>query len=486
MAVSFNKEVITEAIQEVLAETVSQMYVTPTNKKDIKDALKKKGVTDTSAVDKAKPGEVIAVEEDHHENPNDDSDMAKSQLYAIAKYALELLQMIKDGDPLDAWVQAKITKASDYIDAVQHYLEGEEYLDANQGESEEELAEGDYQARTKEDLVFQYLRDAWQFGALKGKDVNPDEELSIMADSLLANLPDYDASNVDEGIGNLLKKGIKGAVTNVPLPKESLLKVVDIKIEKLLQDGGNVIKIAQLKGFLEDKIEDGTITTIKPINAMIAKVETPSDEKSAFEKRLDKMRAQQNLKEDTLDEIKKAEFEKIKPGKELQLRGYGVVTVVANDGIVMKIKDSLDKVHTINLGQYNEKFLKEEDDVEPSKKDLKAAEKETGGKKTHFTPEAQNMHNVIKNKVTKIEKKIEARDDYKLDLAALKQYISKPEVRKALGAKHIKCMVSSIISETITEGVSCCGRCGRVHESAQDCKKPYISKDSLRHCKNKK
>ena len=130
--------------------------------------------------------------------------------------------------------------------------------------------------------------------------------------------------------------------------------------------------------------------------------------------------------------------------------------------------------------------LKEDDDVEPSKKDIKAAEKETGGKKTHFTPEAQNMHNIIKNKITKIEKKVEAGDDYKLDLAALKQYISKPEVRKALGAKHIKGMVSSIISETITEGVSCCGRCGRVHESAQDCKKPYISKDSPRHCKNKK
>jgi len=66
MAVSFNKEVVTEAIQEVLAEAVAQMYVTPTNRKDIKDALRKKGVTDTSSVDKAKPGEVIAVEEYHH------------------------------------------------------------------------------------------------------------------------------------------------------------------------------------------------------------------------------------------------------------------------------------------------------------------------------------------------------------------------------------------------------------------------------------
>jgi len=468
MAVSFNKEVITEAIQEVLAETVSQMYVTPTNKKDIKDALKKKGVTDTSAVDKAKPGEVIAVEEDHHENPNDDSDMAKSQLYAIAKYALELLQMIKDGDPLDAWVQAKITKASDYIDAVQHYLEGEEYLDANQGESEEELAESDYQARTKEDLVFQYLRDAWQFGAMNGKDVNPDEELSIMADSLLANLPDYDAGNVDEGIRTLLKKGLKGAVGNLPLPKESLLKVVDLKIEKLLQDGGSgadMLKIAQIKGFLEDKIKDGTITTIKPITQMIAKATTSPDGKSAFEKRLDKMRAQQNLKEDTLDEIKKAEFEKIKPGKELQLRGYGVVTVVANDGIVMKIKDSLDKVHTINLGQYNEKFLKE-----ARKRGEKTVRTELDATIAKMKELAKRYKEGDKSVVPTLK-----------DLTARKKALS-AELEKIVAGIGAGQEYKGEVDESITENkATCCGKCGRTHVKGTECKKPFLTgKD---HCR---
>jgi hypothetical protein len=58
----------------------------------------------------------------------------------------------------------------------------------------------DYEPRTKEDLIFQYLRDAWQFGAMKGKDVNPDEELSTMADSLLANLPDYDSAVSEEDL----------------------------------------------------------------------------------------------------------------------------------------------------------------------------------------------------------------------------------------------------------------------------------------------
>lgn len=174
-------------------------------------------------------------------------------------------------------------------------------------------------------------------------------------------------------------------------------------------------------------------------------------------------------------------------GKEVMF-GSRLAAVVGEEGdyIRLKFEDGKENLVTKKDFENKQPGVNEEDEVEPSKKDIKAAEKETGGKKTHFTPEAQNMHNIIKNKVTKIEKKAEAGDDYKLDLAALKQYISKPEVRKALGAKHIKGMVSSIISETITEGVSCCGRCGRVHESAQDCKKPYISKDSPRHCKNKK
>jgi len=165
MTVPFNKEVISEAIQEVLAEgskTVivgnpSQTAQDIMNDPDVDSTAKKTAV---DAIKKGMKGDKVEVptksmEEDHHENPNDDSDMAKSQLYGIAKYAIELLQMIKDGDPLDAWVQAKITKAADYVDAVQHYLEGEEYLDANQEEPEEDLDEArDYQALVGKEVMF--------------------------------------------------------------------------------------------------------------------------------------------------------------------------------------------------------------------------------------------------------------------------------------------------------------------------------------------
>lgn len=177
--------------------------------------------------------------------------------------------------------------------------------------------------------------------------------------------------------------------------------------------------------------------------------------------------------EEELDEIKKAEFEKIKPGKELQLRGYGVVKVIENDGIVMKIKDSLDKVHTINLGQYNEKFLKEDDDVEPSKKDIKAAEKD--------------VKNVSDDKKQQFNRALAFIKKFKDNPGAVAGMLKKAKEEYKLPKNLLKDLARAAqVSETLAEGVSCCGRCGRVHESAQDCKKPYISKDSPRHCKNKK
>lgn len=240
MAISFKKSVILEAVKGILAEGQQVYLITkdPQSKEDAIKAAQKAGAKDPQfyqQIKDMKPGDTITAE-DHHEDSNDESDMAKVQLHNTAKYCIELLRMIQDGQQLDAWVQSKLTVAFEHIDTVKHYLEGEQYLASTEAPSEE---------------------------------------------------------------------------------------------EPLMED---------------DDVYDTDI-----------------------------------------------------------------------------------------------------DDKQPSKKDLKAAEKETGGKRTHFTPEAQKMHDIIKVKVNKIEKKIDDKQDYKLDLVALKQYISKPEVKKTLGSNHIKGMVSSII-----------------------------------------
>ena len=62
------------------------------------------------------------VEQDH------EVQMAKSDLYKSAKYSIklhELLKNVSEEKGLEGWVAAKITKASDYLSSVFHYMEYE-------------------------------------------------------------------------------------------------------------------------------------------------------------------------------------------------------------------------------------------------------------------------------------------------------------------------------------------------------------------------
>ena len=70
--------------------------------------------------------------------------MAKQQLSNIASYAQEISQILGDETQLEAWVQAKLTKAADYIKTVKHYVEygaEEGVYDQPQPEMGEETAE---------------------------------------------------------------------------------------------------------------------------------------------------------------------------------------------------------------------------------------------------------------------------------------------------------------------------------------------------------
>ena len=54
--------------------------------------------------------------------------MARADLFKIAKYSVELHKMLKnvsEAEGIEGWVQAKITKAADYISSVKHYMEKE-------------------------------------------------------------------------------------------------------------------------------------------------------------------------------------------------------------------------------------------------------------------------------------------------------------------------------------------------------------------------
>jgi hypothetical protein len=61
-----------------------------------------------------------SVDQDH------EVQMARADLYKIAKYAIKLHDMLKnvsEAEGIEGWQQAKITKAADYIGSVYHSLE---------------------------------------------------------------------------------------------------------------------------------------------------------------------------------------------------------------------------------------------------------------------------------------------------------------------------------------------------------------------------
>lgn len=66
-------------------------------------------------------------DQDSHFTGEDDYDyegsMAKSELLKMKKYANALCDMIEDESQLESWLQAKITKAADYMSSVYHYLD---------------------------------------------------------------------------------------------------------------------------------------------------------------------------------------------------------------------------------------------------------------------------------------------------------------------------------------------------------------------------
>lgn len=90
-------------------------------------------------------GELADVAERDHE-----VQMARAELYKIAKYAIKLHEMLKgvsEAEGLEGWVQSKITKSASMIGSVYHHLDyekvnGEINNDAVKPEAMGEVTEG--------------------------------------------------------------------------------------------------------------------------------------------------------------------------------------------------------------------------------------------------------------------------------------------------------------------------------------------------------
>lgn len=77
-------------------------------------------VVQSLEVDAKEEGEPRDLDHDKHEGS-----MAHSQLRRATKHSQQLGEMIQMDDDLPGWIEAKITKASDYLESVYHYLDYE-------------------------------------------------------------------------------------------------------------------------------------------------------------------------------------------------------------------------------------------------------------------------------------------------------------------------------------------------------------------------
>jgi hypothetical protein len=71
-----------------------------------------------------------------HENDPSEIDMAGRDLLKAQEYAAKLSEMVQQLPGLDGWVASKITKASDYLSSVYHFLDYE----MNEKPQEQEIA----------------------------------------------------------------------------------------------------------------------------------------------------------------------------------------------------------------------------------------------------------------------------------------------------------------------------------------------------------
>lgn len=70
--------------------------------------------------------------DENEEHDHSEIEMAASELYKLAEYTPKLLEMVKEMSSLEGWVASKITKASDYISSVYHWLDYQQH--SNNGE----------------------------------------------------------------------------------------------------------------------------------------------------------------------------------------------------------------------------------------------------------------------------------------------------------------------------------------------------------------
>jgi len=162
---------------------------------------------------------------------DDEAGMAKQDLAQAKDAAEELRSILASDENLPEWVQAKITKAVDYLDTARDYIKsekhGEEELDEKKDVKRDNKAEKDGKKVTKDIEYDEKKKDG-----IHGKKRDAEDDKAEKAGKEVAKDVEYDQSNESEEKPKKAKGGIDFG--------GSVYENLDAQLEGLITEGMNV------------------------------------------------------------------------------------------------------------------------------------------------------------------------------------------------------------------------------------------------------
>jgi hypothetical protein len=144
--------------------------------------------------------------------------MARADLFKLAQYSFKLFKMIQEDQELEGWVQAKITKAADYIASVYHYMEYEMKI----SEYGDHIENSEMYSESIRRVFEQKLQEAKEMSKkAKAKAQKDDEELDENVDK--SKVPAY-ARKAKGGDWKMSTKDLEDEKTKSPTSSAGLAR----------------------------------------------------------------------------------------------------------------------------------------------------------------------------------------------------------------------------------------------------------------------
>ena len=135
---------------------------------------------------------------------NHEAAMARADLYKLANYSMKLFKMIQEGQELEGWVQAKVTKAADYIASVYHFMEYE----MKTSEYGENLNNSDVYSESVRRVFQQKLTEAKAKAQAIKKKAMKDEKVEEGFPTVADAKKDHEEREKSKGTGKFDKKKV--------------------------------------------------------------------------------------------------------------------------------------------------------------------------------------------------------------------------------------------------------------------------------------